>query len=111
MDTTGDTPGPAFLGSLVIAIVFLVPLLAICYIAVMGRVRLAIKEDLGPVSGKVDVTAQDLLKLELRVADDISTVKRNQEVTQIELNHIRKGVDRLETMIAGLVEIHRKDPD
>ena len=98
-----------FLGEFINSIVVIVPLMAVCYIAVMGQVRKAIKEDLHPVSAKVDVTSMDLLKLELRVADDIGSVKRNQEVFTTELNHIREGVDRLETMLAGLVEIHRKE--
>jgi len=96
------------LGAVVVALIALGPLFTICYLAVMGRVRLAIKEDMDPVTAKTDAAAKDLLLLEKRMADDVAVLRRNQELTHLELEHIRKGVDRLEAMVSGFLDAGRR---
>lgn len=93
----------AFIGQLMQALIVLVPLLTVCYIALMGQVRKQIREDVLPVTEKQNAMSKEILVLEKKLGDEVGHVRQAQEVLAGEVAHIRKTLDRLETMVASLV--------
>ena len=92
-----------FIGSLMQTLVVLVPILTVCYIALMGQVRKQIKEDVTPLSEKQESLAGNLYKLEAKVALDVAEIGQAQEILKHEMHHVRQSLSRLESMVERLL--------
>lgn len=97
-----------FIGSLMQTLVVLVPILTVCYIALMGQVRKQIREDVAPVTDKQELLGENLYKLEAKVAADVAGIGQQQELLKSEMQHVRQSLSRLENMVERLLRSGRE---